>query len=78
MDYDALQVNIQSAIRDGVHASDPQRVVTRALVIYESISESGSRTLSVVPGEDMRSYDMLGFLAYAQQAARSWIDREQE
>lgn len=73
-----LQTNVQKAIREGVFATDPTRLVTKALVIYECLRDDGTRILSVVPSEDMRSYDMLGFLGYAQQAARTWIDREQE
>lgn len=71
-----LQSSVQAAIRNGVYAHDPARIVTKALVIYESLTEDGERVLSVVPSEDMRSYDILGFIAHAQQVARSWIDIE--
>lgn len=75
-DYNEMQSSVQTAVREGVFASDPQRIVTKALVIYESIREDGSRVLTVVPSEDMRAYDILGFVDYAQQVARSWIDME--
>ena len=75
-DYDNIQEAVQDAIRNGVHAYDSERIVTKAVVIYEALNSDGSRTLTVMPSEDMRAYDVLGFLAYAKQATCSVIDEE--
>lgn len=71
-----LQDDVQTAIRTGVHAFDPNRIVTKALVVYECILEDGQRVLNMVPSEDMRAYDILGFTSYAEQVARTWVDAE--
>jgi hypothetical protein len=50
-------------------------MVTRVVVVAENINDAGERLISVIPSPDMRTWDVAGFLHYAQAASDSWIAR---
>lgn len=73
---DRLNEAIPQALQLCVSEHDPARIITRSVVIFESLTVDGQRAMTVFPGPDMRVWDILGMTAYVEKFAHMYMDQE--
>lgn len=73
---EALSNALPNALQTCVAEHDADRMITRQLVIFESITGDGERTLSFFPGPEMRAWDVLGYIDYVKTITDEWIKNE--
>lgn len=69
------------AVQTAVSEVYPGDIVTRWVVLAESIDRDGERAMIMVAQQDMRSWDTLGMLHHAirrEEVASHWNDEESE
>jgi hypothetical protein len=68
--------DISRAVYDAIQSADPERMVTKTMVVFESIRSDGARSVAVVCSPDTRTWDVIGLAEYASQTARYHINDE--
>lgn len=67
---------IPQALQLCVSEHDPARIITRSVVIFESLTVDGERAMTVFPGPDMRVWDILGMTTYVENFARMYMEQD--
>jgi hypothetical protein len=65
-EYAEVREAVEGAISGALHATDGD-MLTRWVLLAEVIEDSGSRAVWCITPEDMKAWDTLGLLTYAQQ-----------
>lgn len=73
---DRLNEAIPQALQLCVSEHDPNRIITRSLVVFESLTVDGERAMTIFPGPDMRVWDVLGMTQYVEKFAKMYMDQE--
>jgi ribosomal protein S5 len=83
MSDDEVTHSITDAIQSTLAATGDIRMITRSLIVFESIDEHGAKSITLIPGDEMTGWDIVAFAAYADEAGRhvmrdSFFESEEE
>lgn len=67
---------LQQKVADALSQATDGRLITRSVVVYESLMDNGERVISVVQSPDCRAWDILGLTQWANELALLMIRSE--
>lgn len=73
MSDDEALFSITDAIQSTLAANGDVRMITRSIIIFESIDSEGDKSITLLPGDEMTGWDMCAFAAYVDEMGRSII-----
>jgi hypothetical protein len=73
MSDDEVAHSITDAIQSTLASTGDIRMITRSLIVFESIDEDGAKSITLIPGDEMSGWDIVAFAAYADEVGRQEI-----
>lgn len=76
MSTESLRSVVADALANALTSHGDGRMITRHIVVFESMLENGERVMSVLGSDDLRSWDMLALAGWATTCANTAIANE--